>query len=208
MTHSWGTSFSSQPKNHAFPRKIYTYFVSRAFMTLAHLICPWNELVVRTASDAKRESKAQAATRTVDEPDARPHGSIGKQYFLGLNFAELEFDFDAGAVNARIFGTRAGAPPELELRWTFDQLSGDEDLPGATATLQDFLQEGNKQDIKTEREWICVPHRGLASPYHEYLANIGMFLTFCILFFLPHGVFVYLLALARRRWTRQNLQVN
>ena len=149
---------------------MYTYFVSRAFMNLAHLICPRNEIVVCTATDVKRESKARAATQNVDKKDARPHGSgsTGKQYFLDLNFAELDFDFDAGAVNARIFGTRASAPPELEIHWTFDQLSGDDDLPGVTETLKDFLQEGNKQEIKTEQEWICIPHRGLASLYHEY----------------------------------------
>ena len=141
MTHSWGTFFSSKPKNHAFPQKMYTYFVSRAFMNLAHLICPRNEIVVRTATDVKRESKARAATQNVDKKDARPHGSgsTGKQYFLDLNFEELDFDFDAGAVNARIFGTRASAPPELEIHWTFDQLSGDDDLPGVTETLKDFL---------------------------------------------------------------------
>ena len=46
MTHSWGTSFSSQPKHHRLPLKPYSYFVSRVFMTICHWVCGWNDILL------------------------------------------------------------------------------------------------------------------------------------------------------------------
>jgi len=208
MTHSWGTSFSSQPKNHRFPLKLYTYFVSPIFMTICHYICPWNDIVIRTADDVKRENDEQAATQDEDNPEEIVRGGrTGKQYYLGLNFAEFEFDFEAKRdVTVRIFGKQANVPPKLEMIWTFDQLSGNTDIPGMTAKLQDFLNVGhqypNTSNSPTEHEWICVPYRGLASIYHEYVANTIILSTFCILFFFPHGIICLLIVYARRRWSQ------
>jgi hypothetical protein len=50
MMHSWGTSFSSQLKNHRLPLKPYAYLVSWTFMTICHLVCPWYDIVVRDDS--------------------------------------------------------------------------------------------------------------------------------------------------------------
>ncbi|KAL7540896.1 hypothetical protein ACHAXR_012587 [Thalassiosira sp. AJA248-18] len=215
MTHSWGTSFSSQPRNHRLPLKPWTYFTSRTFMTICHAVCPWNDIVIRAAEDLKRENNEQAQDNLEDMPRG---GRTGKQFYLGLNFAEFEFDFHGqeqdgngdsggGAVTVRIFGTQANDLPKLEMKWTFDQLSGNTELPGMTAPPQDFLTVGhqnpNADNPQMEHEWICVPHRGLASIYHEYAANITMFFTFIFLFFLPHGIFVWLLVAARRRWSQR-----
>ena len=51
--------------------------------------------------------------------------------------------------------------------------------------------------------WTFVPHRGLASLYCMYVANVVLFLAFCFLFFLPHGSFVLIVVIARRRWSRR-----
>lgn len=216
MTHSWGTSFSSQPRNHRFPLKLYTYFVSPIFMTIAHYVCPWKDIVIQTTDEFNRGAdEIMTTTQDEDNPkEVAKGGRTGMQYFLGLNFAEFEFDFDqqqdarvsdGGGVTVRIFGKQANAPPKLEMRWTFDQLSGNADLPGGTATPQDFVTVGQQNSNMKKHEWICVPHRGLASVYHEYAANITMFITFCTLFLLPHGMCVWILILARRKWSQRNV---
>eukprot|EP00585_Thalassiosira_rotula_P002453 CAMPEP_0196132890 /NCGR_PEP_ID=MMETSP0910-20130528/2327_1 /TAXON_ID=49265 /ORGANISM="Thalassiosira rotula, Strain GSO102" /LENGTH=761 /DNA_ID=CAMNT_0041392541 /DNA_START=40 /DNA_END=2325 /DNA_ORIENTATION=+ len=225
MTHSWGTSFSSQPRNHRLPLKLYTYFVSPIFMTICHYVCPWNDILILTEDDGKRENEERGAASPQDgevREEIVRGGRVGMQYYLGLNFAEFEFEFDSnddddtigggdggGAVTVRIFGKEANnAPPKLETRWTFDQLSGNTDLPGTTAKLRDFVNAGNVEyypdsnNARSEHEWICVPHRGLASVYHEYAANIMMFFNICFLFFLPHGVIFWLFVVARRKWCR------
>jgi len=205
MTHSWGTSFSSQPKNHKLPLKLYTYFVSYIFMSVAHLVCPWNDLEIQTANDIEHRSKQS-------QPVTRKAGRAGKQFYLGLNFADFEFDFDTpdgGAVTVSIFGIEDDAPSKLQTRWTFDQLSGIVDLPGMTANAQDFLTSRSKFNLPLENdEWICVPHRGLPSLHHEYAANIIMFFTFCTLFFMPHAVIISLLWWIRRWWSRKRKSRN
>ena len=67
MTHSWGTSFSSQLKNHRLPLKPYAYLVSWTFMTICHLVCPWYDIVFRVDSG---------------EPGGGGEGSAGLQYEL------------------------------------------------------------------------------------------------------------------------------
>jgi hypothetical protein len=214
MTHSWGTCFSSQPKNHRLPLKPYSYFVSRTFMTICHFICPWFDIVVRTLSDVNQETESKATIKDDDKSINEVRGgSLGKQYYLGLNFAEFEFNFDDqshdnekaiadGSVTVRIFGRQPKAPAKLELTYTFEELSGNVDLPGMTAKFpQDFSTVRDKRTNIHEDDWICVPHRGLASIYHEYAANIGMFLSFCFLFFLPHVSVVSLLVISYRKWS-------
>jgi len=153
MTHSWGTSFSSQLTNHRLPLKPYAYLVSWTFMTICHLVCPWYDIVVRDDSG---------------EPGGGGEGSAGLQYELGLNFAEFEFDFgdddddgedddpqrrrrdgggdggdggDGGALAVRVFGPGVDGPPKLAMRYTFDELTGTAAvLPGTTARMpKDFL---------------------------------------------------------------------
>ncbi|KAL3759827.1 hypothetical protein ACHAWU_007571 [Discostella pseudostelligera] len=219
MTHSWGTCFSSQPKNHRLPLKPYSYFVSRTFMTICHIICPWLDIVVRPFDDVNQETDAKSTTeadhKSINEENG---GSLGKQYYLGLNYAEFEFDFNDhpnenneivdGSVTVRIFGRQQNDPPKLELTYTFDELSGSVDLPGMTAKFpRDFLTVRGKNpslyNSQMGDDWICVPHRGVASIYHEYAANVGMFLSFCFLFFLPHGTVVYLLVITYRKFSRR-----
>ena len=207
MTHSWGTSFSSQPRNHRLPLKLYTYLVSPIFMTICHWVNPWNDIMVRYADDIGTENKEQSDRQGNDDG-----GKMGLQYYLGHNFAELEFDFkdkeqDAsinnggGAVTVRIFGKEASAPPKLQMKWTFDQLSGNSNLPGSTPSTQDFLTLNEKS--QTGDEWVCVPHRGLANKYHGYAANTIMFFTFCFLFFSPHAIIVWVLMWAKRMWVQR-----
>ncbi|KAL7532916.1 hypothetical protein ACHAWF_004284 [Thalassiosira exigua] len=211
MTHSWGTSFSSQPKNHRYPMKPYSYFVSQTFMTICHLVCPWNDILIRNADDVKRDDYSREGTYGRRKP------RVGKQYYLGLNFLELEFRFphgeqsnklnEGGDVTARIFGAEANEPPELELRWTFDQLSGNADPPEATATFQDFATVGRGQEsyanpMREDQDWICVPYRGFAPTYHEYASRVVMFVAFCSLFFFPHAILVLLLVAARKKWRK------
>lgn len=212
MTHSWGTSFRSQIKNHRWPLKPYSYFISRTFMTIAHAAVPMFDLVIKTLD----------FTKDGDNPKATVGGgSLGLQYYLGLNFAEFEFDFDndvqnnisdsdGGAFTVRIFGTKVDGPPKLEMRYKFDELNGRTDLPGMTARMpQDFLivRRENSNVVNESQTrmdgWICVPHRGLASIYHQYAAMIVMITTFCILFFLPHGAFILIIIYAWRRWSRK-----
>ena len=204
MTHSWGTSFSSQPRNHRLPVKLYTYFVSPVFITIYHLVSPLNDIVIQSIENAKE-------MMTVG-------GRTGKQYYTGLNFAEFEFDFNdegkeesddegegGGSVTVRIFGKEENALPKLEMRWTFDQLSGNSNMIGQTAQFpQDFLEVGEHQ---SPGEWICVPHRGTWSVWHEYTGLIIVFFTLCTLLFLPHGIIIYCLLLAGRKcsqWKRSS----
>ena len=213
MTHSWGTCFSSQPKNHRLPLKPYSYFVSRTFMTICHFICPWLDIVVRTDD---RKTSSMDGHKSINEFGG---GLLGKQYYLGLNFAEFEFDFndhnphdvnDAadGSVTVRIFGRQPEAPPKLELTYTFEELSGRANLPGMRAKFpHDFLTVWGKNTTaptsQTRNDWICVPHRGLASIYHEYAANVGMFISFCVLFFLPHCTIACFLVITYHKWSRR-----
>ena len=204
MTHSWGTSFSSQIKNHRLPRWPYAYFVSWTFMTICHLVCPWWDIVVRTPNDSDDAAAGVGA------------GSMGLQYHLGPNFAEFEFDFDddharEGALTVRIFGPEVNGPPKLQMKYTFDELSSTSTLPSMMAKMpQDFLTVQRRTNSNTRRGshveevgWTFVPHRGLASLYCMYVANVVLFLAFCFLFFLPHGSFVLIVVIARRRWSRR-----
>ena len=222
MTHSWATSFSSQTKNHPLPLKPYAYFVSWTFMTICHLVCPWYDIIDRDSDDPEAATTAAGG--------GGGGGSTGLQYYLGLNFAEFEFDFGdddddprrhdrgerddggGGALTVRIFGTEADGPPKLEMRFALDQLTGTAVLPGMSARVPgDFLDAlrrvmdsergSSAQRMAGEEEgWTCVPHRGLAPMYREYAANVVMFFAFCFLFFLPHGMVVLILIVARRRW--------
>lgn len=195
MTHSWGTSFSSQPKHHTWPLWPYSYLVSRTFMTMCHFVCPWNEIIIARKKMGQEEDLAH-----LDD------GPTGKQYYLGLNFAELEFDFahedddnttsDSGAVTVRIFGKKENEPPKLEARWTFDELSGATTLTGMTAKVQDFVSLGKG----TSGDWICVPYRGLPSALHYYTAIAIPIVVFFILFFLPHIVATGTFVIIRRLW--------
>jgi hypothetical protein len=211
LTHSWGTSFSSQPKHHRWPLKPYSYFISQTFMTIAHYVVPWRDLVIRSVEEVKDEKQ-----------EGREGGKAGKQFELGLNFGEFEFDFrndcrlasndsdscdnqmqNSGAVIVRIFGKEANKPPKLEMRLTFDQLSGKANLPGMTASLKDFMTAQDPAILeKTNNEWICVPYRGMPHIAVVYASNFIMFLVFCSLFFLPFVVVVAFLIAVRRRWLR------
>lgn len=204
MTHSWGTSFSSQVKNHRWPLKPYAYFVSKTFMTIAHYIVPMFDIVIKS-TDA-----------TVKDEDDRG-GLYGMQYYLGLNFAEFEFDFSdsekknvGGSLTVRIFGEEVDGPPKLEMRYTFDELSGSGSFPGTSARMpHDFLigrhlQDVGKESLQTKNDgWICVPHRGFASMYHEYASMVIMITTFCVLFFLPHGVLILILIYVWQQWSKR-----
>mmetsp|Transcript_24599 Transcript_24599/g.49015 ORF Transcript_24599/g.49015 Transcript_24599/m.49015 type:complete len:743 (+) Transcript_24599:280-2508(+) len=179
MTHSWGTSFSSQPRLHRWPRKPYAYFVSRAFMTLCHCVNPWREVMVRTVEDAEREEterRRDGCRRGYDngygddDGATASTGKMGLQYELGLNFAEFEFEFwdgrhdagddgagddgdeeSGGAVTVRIFGKDGAQSPKLQSRWTFDQLSGDAPLPGMTAKFPEDFASMLSQKTYRER---------------------------------------------------------
>ena len=183
MTHSWGTSFSSQPKHHRLPLKPYSYFVSRVFMTICHLICPWHDILIQST----------------EEESIR--GKTGLQYYLGLNFAEFEFDFSedkgkgGGTVTTRIFGKEEDAVPKLEMSWTFDELSGNTRMK---ENNEQYLQDYSSMNIENlDDGWLCIPHRGITSIFQEYVANTIMFISFCILFFFPHAIMLYLL---RKMW--------
>ena len=195
MTHSWGTSFSSQPKHHTWPLWPYSYLVSRTFMTICHFICPWNEIIVRKMGNS--------------DDAAQLDGPTGKQFYLGLNFAEIEFDFtddendlpDSGALTVRIFGKKGHEPPKLESRWTFDQLSGLTNIePEMTAKLGDFVSSGMEAS-----DWICVPYRGLPSAVHYYAAIAIQFVVFCTLFFLPYIVLGVTFLVVRKQWQRPRM---
>ncbi|KAL3781933.1 hypothetical protein HJC23_011438 [Cyclotella cryptica] len=220
MTHSWGTSFSSQPKHHQWPLWPYSYFISRTFMTVAHYVLPWRDLVIRNRQDVEREER--------DGPIKSRGGKIGKQFELGLNFGEFDFDFGensnvcrlpdhdgchsddqilrGGAVTVRIFGKETNQPPKLEMKWTFDELSGKTPLPGISASYpEDFttvanqLPESQSSQSNQPAEWVCLPYRGVPHIAHVYIGNIVMFVVFCLLFFLPHIVVVVFFLVVRRR---------
>jgi hypothetical protein len=211
MTHSWGTSFSSQVKNHRWPLKPYAYFVSKTFMTIAHYIVPMLDIVIKSSSDVTVKKDKDDNTKFTTG-----RGSYGMQYYLGLNFAEFEFDFSdsekanvGGSLTVRIFGEEVDGPPKLEMRYTFDELSGSVSFPGTSARIHDFLigrhlKDVRKESLQTKNDgWICVPHRGFASMYHEYASMVIMITTFCVLFFLPHGVLLLILIYAWQQLSKR-----
>ena len=211
MTHSWGTSFSSQVKNHRWPLKPYAYFVSKTFMTIAHYIVPMLDIVIKSSSDVTVKKDKDDDTKFTTG-----RGSYGMQYYLGLNFAEFEFDFSdsekanvGGSLTVRIFGEEVDGPPKLEMRYTFDELSGSVSFPGTSARTHDFLigqhlKDVRKESLQTKNDgWICVPHRGFASMYHEYASMVIMITTFCVLFFLPHGVLLLILIIAWQQLSKR-----
>lgn len=194
-------------------------------MTVAHYVLPWRDLVIRTAQDVEREER--------DGSTSHSGGKIGKQFELGLNFGEFEFDFGEnsnvcrlanndcngsdnqiprdGAVTVRIFGKEANQSPKLEMRWTFGELSGKAPLPGMSASYpKDFtsvvyrLHASQSNQSNLLADWICVPYRGVPHITQVYIGNIVMFCLFCLLFFLPHTVVVVFIVVALRRWRRRN----
>jgi len=152
-------------------------------------VCGWNDILIQNTN---KESG---------------RGKLGLQYYLGLNFAEFEFDFQTedkgkggGTVTTRIFGKEEDAVPKLEMSWTFDELSGNAHVKGNTVQyLQDYLSM-NIENL--DDKWICIPHRGKPSMLREYVANTIMFISFCILFFFPHVIMLYLLRKMWLSWKR------
>ncbi|KAL7508282.1 hypothetical protein ACHAXN_005350 [Cyclotella atomus] len=193
LTHSWGTAFSSQPKHHRWPLKLYSYFISPTFMTTAHYVLPWRDLVIRSEAEVEHEKE-----------QGRGGGKAGKQFGLELNFGEFEFDFDngeGGSVTARIFGK--DPTPMLEIRWRLDQLTGKAHMPGMTATLSDFIavsQNSPEAPDETYDDWICVPYRGIPHVGKIYASTLIMFIVFCALFFLPQILLMTLFVKVRRWW--------
>jgi hypothetical protein len=132
----------------------------------------------------------------------------GMQFALGLNFGELEIDWEQQVITARILGKEAGAPPLLSSEWSFNFLSGSK-AHGSSQFLQDaqFLQAYNQLEeheaLADDTNWVCANYRGAPN---SFIAAIGFILpTFIFVsmsmlpFFLPVVVLIALAFRYRRR---------
>ena len=154
MTHSWGTNLCSRSAS-AFPcGNPYFKFFTKTAMNIAHWMTPWTELM---RSDTALEDGAKT----------------GMQYELGLNYGELEFDWDEEIVYGRIRGVHPNRS-SLAAKWTFSQLNGTE--PETTPIARGSSVNLNAKDFNFIRErlpttaqpndWVCVGYRGSVHPYY------------------------------------------
>mmetsp|Transcript_22030 Transcript_22030/g.32545 ORF Transcript_22030/g.32545 Transcript_22030/m.32545 type:complete len:528 (+) Transcript_22030:106-1689(+) len=170
LTHSWGTIFASSEHIHKSWYAWYVSFFGKTFMGFLHLdgICPWTELI---------EAKGNCNNSNLHENGGAERSKSGKQYSLELNFGELDFDWEKRVVQARAFGMRGTDRPLLSASWSFDQLSGQEDMPRGGVTMDHIL---NASPQITDK-WVCINHNGPTNSAHYTLI---LFLSSILLIFL------------------------
>jgi len=179
MTHSWGTYFSPRPEFHNKWHSPYYHASSRSIMSLGHQLCPWTELLISRNHLGK------------DHGAGEPGAKAGKQYALDLNFGEMEFDWQSRAVQMRIWGKEAEAPPLLSAQWTFDQLSGIKPMSGGPQLVpKEFLEASYRHTYQhhSEDEWVCMNYRGEPSTVQTIGAYAAAFILFMFWIILPYAL--------------------
>ena len=204
LTHSWGTCFASSKKYHSSWYSPYFHFLSRTSMSYGHMdwVCPWTELVRTTTSSSISEGSSSKDTVTVmedyglHENGGAEGAKVGKQFYLELNFGELEFDWDQRTVSMRIVGIEGPDMPMLGAKWSFDQLSGDVTMPGSIIDSHDISSVASK--LSSNDQWVCVNYQGVAHPVHYFLGTFSGAVLLFSLILLPNILSVLAVLVAVR----------
>jgi PhoD-like phosphatase len=186
MTHSWGT-IAKPLENPDEPPSIKTRFESffaGSLMGLLHRICPWRDLLI--------SSTETNVTTGLYENGGGEGAKTGKQFSLLKNFGELEFDWEARTVVARVIGENAVETPLLSAKWSLDQLSGRTNMPGSKLTIGDFEPTVNGK-------WTCLSHRGNASYVEHALGHAITGAVLVVILPFPFLVPLYVLFCLMRR---------
>ena len=193
MTHSWGTCFGCSDKLHTTWKYYPCHFLSKSLMTLAHTIFPMPDLM---NSNNNREDSLESY-----EHGGAENARKGKQYSLELNFGEFEFDWKARKVRIRAFGKDLTIPPLLSAIYTFDQLSGEQTIPGEVVDVGlskkygKHVMDGNLVD----GEFICINHQGTPNPIFVKLGFTGLKLFLATALLTPFSLILFLIKKMRTR---------
>jgi len=195
MTHSWGTCFFSSERMHKSWKRFYYHFISQTFMSLSHLLLPMPDLMRADLSSVPSGNPQQQRRRKLYENGGGEGSMQGKQYALGLNVGEFEFDWEDHTLTVRILGDKLNAPPLLSGTWTFEQLSAIEPLPGSLANVHLTEKYGRYQmDRFVEPgKYMCMNHRHPASIYHVLSGYLAMTLVMLLLSFGPYILLTWLI---------------
>lgn len=184
LTHSWGTCFASSKQYHTSWYAPYFHWMSRTSMSFGHWVCPWTELV-RNDMTVTGENVEVSSKDTADVEDSYENGGaegakVGKQFYLELNFGELEFDWNQRTVSMRVLGVDGPDTPMLGAKWSFDQLSGDVVMPGSIIEANDIARV--ESALSPNDEWVCVNYQGVAHPLDYFVGTLtGAVLLFSLI---------------------------
>lgn len=194
MTHSWG-AYSSPPTNNldykASLKEQYESFFASTLMQILHLLCPWTDLMISKPSE-----------NGLYENGGAEGAKTGTQFSLQKNFGELQFDWDDRTVTLRAIGEGQSAEPLLSGKWSMDQLSGRESVPGSLLETRDYERQ-RELDPMLRSEWICLNHRGSVSVMEQMLGHVATGFVFTLAPF-PVLIPLYFLLIAASRYLRRN----
>jgi hypothetical protein len=195
MTHSWGTCFFSSERMHTSWKRFYYHFMSKTFMSLSHFLLPMPDLMNAGSAVNKNSEPLK-----LYESGGGEGSKQGKQFALGLNVGEFEFNWEEHTLTVRILGAELNAPPLLSGKWTFDQLSGIQELPGSLANVQLTEKYGGFQmDRFVEPgQYLCMNHRPPASMYHVLFGYLAMTIVMLLLIFGPYIILTWMLMRLRK----------
>lgn len=189
MTHSWAERSARTGELEYKPtfRERYECFFASTLMQALHMLCPWTELMVSTASSSESGGGENAKT--------------GTQFSLRKNFGELEFDWDERTVTFRAIGEDGNGEPLLSARLSMDQLSGRISISGGFLKPKDFEIQRCHDSI-LDGDWVCVNHRGRVTVMEQMLGHVATGFALTLAPF-PVLVPVYFLLLAMGRFLRR-----
>ena len=183
LTHSWGTSVCSRPKESSSlcESKLFNRAVALG-MHWAHHSGAWKDIV-----DLK-ESQG---------------GKTGLQYSLLRNFAEMEFDWDDRKVAVRILGENSALL--MQNVWDLDVLSAGPAPENRKLTTADFsstMQYLQRKGIAQTDDWICLEYNGIPSDDAKafmFISSMSLAMGLCAVPIVFPGIVACLLLNRRRK---------
>jgi hypothetical protein len=172
LTHSWGNHCCSRPDTNWVCQSSHTTWATRHAMTLGQWIGPWTDIVIADGQEGAKD---------------------GLQFALELNFGEFEFDWNEGAVQARVLGLRSDRPL-LSQRWSFDELNGA--MSGSKVTEQEYHVV--RQHSKESGPWACVNYRGSFHRVHQAATWFTSLFTVTTLIFSPVAIAAAIVLVGQR----------
>ena len=206
MTHSWGTNFEPWKHHHDSWHAPLTSLMSWSFMHAMHSLVPMPDLIATP-------STSNESNLHLHENGGLDGSKTGMQYHLQKNFGELEVDWEERTVSMRIMGEDANAPPLLASRWSLDQLSGHEDMPGRAMAWSDFVHAHSikSQGILQHQAggWTCENYRGSTRSTSKVMGTALLILFGLCLGMMPFAIFLlfYRLYKHSRKWAAVSVKL-
>ena len=214
MTHSWGTNFEPWKHHHTSWYAPLTSLMSWSFMHAMHFLVPMPDLVVTPPTSSDPDVlPTKSSDLHLHENGGLDGSKTGMQYHLQKNFGELEVDWEERTVSMRIMGEDANAPPLLASRWSLDQLSGREDMPGRAMTWSDFVHANTikaQGSVQHQADgWTCENYRGATRSTSKVMGTTLLVLFGLCLGMMPLAIFIlfYRSYKSSRRWTAVSVKV-